>query len=138
MTLRRRFLPAVALTIAVVTDASAQFAPMGKPPCFDDFAALRDEAQKRADAVRAAQARKASLPEACQLITRFTEVEAKVVEFAENNGAWCGISSDLVTTMRNAHAKSIELRKRVCGGGTPPKRMRIASFDFVFEFERNQ
>jgi hypothetical protein len=122
MTLRRSLLPAIALAIAAMTGASAQMAPAGKPPCWDDFSPLRDEAQKRANAVRVAQERKASLPEACQLITRFIEAEARVVKFAQDNGVWCGIPAEALKQMKDSHGKSNELRKRVCGAAAAPPR----------------
>ena len=122
MTLRRSLLPAIALAVAAMTDASAQFAPQGKPPCWDDFVPLRDEAQKRADAVRVSQQRKAPLTEACQAITRFTEAEGKMVKYAEDNGTWCGIPADAVRQMKQTHGKSQELRKKVCAAAAnPPK-----------------
>lgn len=86
----------------------------GEPPCFKDFMPLREEAQKRANAVQAASKRKAPPSEACQLLGRFTEAEARVVKFVEANGSSCGIPNEVLTQLKTAHGQSLDLRKKVC------------------------
>ena len=139
MTLRQSLLLAIAIVLAAMTGAFAQFGFSDKPPCYDDFTQLRDEAQNRANAVRVSQQRKTPVTEGCRLITRFVEAEAKMVKFAEDNGPWCGIPAELVKQMNETHAKSQELLKRVCGM-TPPKakRIRIAAFSSILEFESSR
>lgn len=85
-----------------------------KPPCFDEFTALKNEAQARAAAVQAAQKKKITAPEACQLLTRFTDAEAKFVKFAQKNVQTCGIPEQAVQQMKASHDSSNGLRKRVC------------------------
>jgi len=75
----------------VAIPAYAQMGQGGKPPCYDDFMPLREEAQKRAAAISAAGKRKAPPNEICQLFGRFAEAESKVIKFVEDNGTWCGI-----------------------------------------------
>src|SRR5476651_578452 len=50
---------------AATSPWSAQ--PQRMPPCVQEFGKLRDEAQKRASAIRAANAHKATAQEACGL-----------------------------------------------------------------------
>ena len=130
MALRRRLVLAIALAIAVMTDAFAQFAPpMPKPPCYDDFMPLREDAQKRASAISAAGKRKAPPSEICQLFNRFAEAETKVIKFVEENGTWCGIPPEALSQMKESQRKADDTRKRVCGAAPlAPKRMRIAAF----------
>jgi hypothetical protein len=130
MTLRHAWLLTFALAAAAAQPAFAQgFGPPAggaggaqqEPPCMKDFMPLRSEAEKRAKAVQAA-GKQASPQQACELIGRFVEAEAKVVAFAEREGAWCGIPPQAVATMKENHGKSQAVRKRVCqvaanGGG---------------------
>lgn len=93
--------------------------PGGPPPCMNDFMPLRQEAEKRAGAIKAAAARKASREEICQLITKFSEAEGKFAKFAEKNASWCGIPPQAVTQIKANHAKTVQTRTQVCSGGGP-------------------
>jgi hypothetical protein len=93
-----------------------------KPPCLDEFVALRNEAQARAAAVQTAQKKKITAPEACQLLTRFTDAEAKFVKYAQKNAATCGIPEQAVTQMKASHENSTQLRKKVCDAAAAPQR----------------
>jgi hypothetical protein len=93
-----------------------------KPPCFDEFTALRTEAQTRAAALQNAQKKKLTAPEACQLITRFTDAENKFVKYAQKNAATCGIPEQALTQMKTSQENSAQLRKRVCDAAAAPQR----------------
>jgi hypothetical protein len=93
-----------------------------KPPCLDEFVALRNEAQARAAAVQGAQKKKITAPEACQLLTRFTDAEAKFVKYALKNATTCGIPDQAVTQMKASHENSTQLRKKVCDAAAAPQR----------------
>src|ERR1700688_3492328 len=54
---------------AATSPWSAQ--PQQMPPCVQEFTKLRDEAQKRANAIRTASERKATPQEACGLFNAF-------------------------------------------------------------------
>jgi hypothetical protein len=86
----------------------------GMPPCFQEFVPLQQEAQKRANVLQEASKKKASPAEACVLFNRFTEAEAKVVKFVTANQANCQIPPDAVKALKTNHAKSMEMRSRVC------------------------
>lgn len=116
MTPRRAWLVAIALTAASAIEAAGQGMPFPaqEPPCMKDFMPLRQEAEKRAAAVHEASKRKAPPQEACQLLSRFVEAEAKVVKFVEKEGAWCGIPDQAVKGMKDNHAQSQKIRSNVC------------------------
>jgi hypothetical protein len=124
MTLCRSLLPALAIAVAALSSAAAQFGP-SQPPCWNDFVPLREEVQKRAQAVYTAQKRKAPVAEACQLIGRFVEAEAKMVKFAQDNEKWC-IPPEAVKQMKDGHEKATELRKRVCAAAAAGAQPRPA------------
>jgi hypothetical protein len=126
-----RVLPlACLLTIAGAWPAAAQFMPPGAPgaaqapPCIREFMALRQEAEKRALAVREASAngKHATPQEACQLIGRFSEAEAKMIKYAAANNFSCGIPPEALTQMKTSHGHTAELHKRVCTAAANPPR----------------
>ena len=85
-----------------------------EPPCLKDFGKLRDDAQKKAGAIRTAGARKATAKEACALFNAFSAAEEKMLKYAIDNTTQCRIPREVVTTIRQGHAKTTEMRTRVC------------------------
>jgi hypothetical protein len=93
------------------------------PPCFKDFAPLRAEAEKRAMALKAGMERKVTREEACVLFKRFSESEARVVKFVQENAQWCGIPSEAATQMKANHTRTIKTQNQVCAvGAAAPAR----------------
>lgn len=131
MNLRRAiFIAALLLPFAAGT-AAAQFQPMPapqappqqqEPPCIKEFMKLRDEAQKRGQALQAASQRKASPQEACQLFNAFSAAEIKLIKYATDNSVWCGIPPEILKSMKQGHAKTAEVRTRVCRAAAAPAR----------------
>jgi hypothetical protein len=120
MTLRLRLLPAIAFAVVAIPAYAQMGAPGGKPPCYDDFMPLREEAQKRANLISQAGKRKAPPNEICQLFTRFAEAETKVIKFVEENGTWCGIPPEALKQMKESQGKGDEVRKKVCAAAANP------------------
>jgi hypothetical protein len=132
---RALFIAALALPIAAGT-ALAQVQPRqapanpfdqpqqqpGEPPCMKDFAKLRDEAEKHAAAVMAAQKNKVPLPEACKLLTLFTASQEKLLAFAKKNEVWCGIPPQLIQQISLGHANVAKARTKVCQMAAQPQR----------------
>ena len=87
------------------------------PPCFQDFAPLRGEAEKRAGALQAAIKRKAAREEICALIKNFGVAEAKVVNFVDKNQQNCGIPPDAVKQMKTNHQRTVQSTSQVCATG---------------------
>jgi hypothetical protein len=124
MTLRHPWLLAIALSAVSVLPAAAQGfpqQPQQQPPCMKDFAPLRAETDKRGQVLQEAGKRKAPPTELCSLITEFAKAEAKLVAFMEREGAWCGIPTQAVQQVKASHAKSQEVRKRVCAAAAAPQ-----------------
>ena len=55
--------------------------PAGAPPCADEFMPLRNDAQNKGMAIKAAIDRKAERAELCKVFRTFVAAEAKVVKF---------------------------------------------------------
>ena len=133
-----RLLPiAATMLVGLTVSAAAQMLGPGlpppgaappqqqSPPCFNDFAPLRDEAQKRANVLKAAMQKKVPREEACTLIKSFAQAEGKVVKFIQANAQWCGIPPQATQQMKVNHDRTLKMEAQVCNGGAmaggPPK-----------------
>ena len=126
MTLLRTGSVLFTLAVGLASQAAAQMPPgfgAQEPPCMKDFLPLREEAQKRAMAIRAAMEKKAPRDEACKLFQSFAAAEIKMIKFAETNSTWCGIPPQAIEQMKQGHANTIKARTQVCavGAGGPAK-----------------
>jgi hypothetical protein len=90
------------------------------PPCMSQFLPMRAEAEKRATLLQAGINHKKARPEICQLFRSFSEAEEKVVKFAASNQTGCGIPPDAIATMKKNHAKTVDVRDKVCAEGPKP------------------
>lgn len=93
--------------------------PQGVPPCVAEFVPLREEAQKRGMAIKAAADRKAPREELCSLFKRFADAEAKVLKYVTVNKAACNIPDQAAVDLKSNHSKTLVMRQRVCATGGP-------------------
>jgi hypothetical protein len=126
MSLRRALFIAAVLLPAAAAPAAAQFppAPQQEPPCIKNFARLRDDAAKKAVAIRTANKHKLDAKEACHLFNSFSAAEEKLIKYADANATWCGIPEQIVKSMKQAHVKTNEIRTRICQVAAAPPRPR--------------
>jgi hypothetical protein len=92
------------------------------PPCVQEFFKLRDEAEKKAAAIKTANERKASPKEACVLFTAFSASQAKMLKFVNENGQWCGIPPNVIEQIKQGTAKVNEIRTKVCQVAAAPQQ----------------
>ena len=88
--------------------------PRGEPPCFAEFAPMKAEAEKRANALKAAMEKKVPREEACGYIKSFSASEAKLVKFVTANAQTCGIPPQAVAQMKTNHDKTLKAQTQVC------------------------
>jgi hypothetical protein len=126
MSLRWALFIAAVLLPAAAGPAAAQFPPgaQQQPPCVKDFARLRDDAARKANAIRAANERKVDAKTACHLFNAFSAAEEKLIKYADANATWCGIPENIIKTMKQAHVKTNQIRTRVCQVAAAPPRPR--------------
>jgi hypothetical protein len=98
-----------------------QSQPQQAPPCVVEFTKLRNETEKRGLAIRAASEHKAPPKEACALFTAFTVAEAKMLKYAVDNAVWCGIPPQIIEGIKKGHARSDDLRSKVCRMAAAPQ-----------------
>ena len=95
--------------------------PQQEPPCVQEFTKLRDEAQKRANAIQAASERKAAPKEACALFNSFSAAEVKLIKFATDKATSCSIPPDVLANMKKGHARTTDIRSKVCQAAARPQ-----------------
>lgn len=84
------------------------------PPCFKDFMALRQDAEKHGLAIKAASERKATAQEACKLFNALVTSERKMVKYVEANATWCGIPAQVLTQLKEGDKQTTQARDRIC------------------------
>jgi hypothetical protein len=110
--------------VPLCAGASKAQAPMQQqvPPCIQEFFKLRDDAEKKAAAIKAANERKAQPKEACQLFGALAASQAKMLKYASENTTWCGIPAQVVDQLKQANAKVDEIRIKICQVAAAPPR----------------
>lgn len=88
---------------------------------------LRNDAQTKGMAIKAAVDKKAERSEICKIFRTFVAAEAKVVKFVQTNGSRCSIPADAVKTMKSNHSKSVSMSNRVCNAAAPAAAPRPPS-----------
>jgi len=107
--------------------ANGQFQPVQPaapqqepPPCVKEFFKLRDDAELKGKAIKAANDRKASPKEACQLFGAFVAAQSKMLKYASENTTWCGIPPQVVENIKLSVTKMSEVRNRICQAAASP------------------
>lgn len=100
------------------------------------FLPLRQEAEKRGAAIKAASERRAPPDEACKLITAFSQSEVKMLSYIKANATKCGIPDNVGAQMQAGHKNTEGMRQKVCsvaqqqrnggGGGGPMAAPRLS------------
>ena len=134
MTLLRTGPILLVLLVGLAGEASAQMppgvgvmgpgpgmAPPQEPPCIKDFMALRQEAEKRAGAIKAGMEKKVPREEACKLFKSFAAAEIKLIKFAESSAMSCGIPPQAIAQMKAGHERTSKARTQVCAAGPADK-----------------
>ncbi len=92
----------------------------GTLPCANEFMPLRNDAQTKGMAIKAAIDRKADRGDICKAFRTFIAAEAKVVKFAQDHGSRCQIPADAVKVIKANHGKSVTMSNRVCNAASGP------------------
>ena len=94
--------------------APQQAGPPGGEDCMKGFMPLRQDAEKRGAAIKAASDRKAPPEEACKLISAFAQSEIKMIKYIETNAQKCGIPPAVSQQMKTGHKNTEGMRQKVC------------------------
>ncbi|MBR0829059.1 hypothetical protein JQ596_26335 [Bradyrhizobium manausense] len=94
--------------------------------CMKGFLPLREEAEKRGKAIKAASDRHAPPDEACKLIGNFSQAETKMLKFVEANSAKCGIPPQVAEQLKAGHKNTEGMMAKVCNVAQQMKQARPA------------
>jgi hypothetical protein len=103
--------------------------------CMKEFAALREEAGKRGQLIKAASASHAPPDEACKLIVNFGVAEVQMLKYVETHGAQCGISQQVLDQLKSGHKSTETMLQKVCAAAQQAQRKvpagPVGDFDVV-------
>ena len=99
-----------------------QAGPPGGDECMKQFLPLRQDAEKRGNAIKAASERKAPPAEACKLIGEFSRAEVKMIKFVEGNSQRCGIPPDVAQQLNAGHKNTVQMHSKVCAAAAQGPR----------------
>jgi hypothetical protein len=105
---------AAALAVFAIGAATDTASAQSTPVQCNAFMQLRDEAQKKALAVRTAVEHKVERKEICDLVTRYYAAENLVVKFLEDNKTWCGIPQEAIQAAKGNHEHTAKFRTAAC------------------------
>jgi hypothetical protein len=105
---------AAALAIFAVAAAAGTASAQSTPVQCNAFIQLRDDAQKKALAVRTAVEHKVDRKEVCTLVQRYYAAESIVVKFLEENKTWCGIPEEAIKAAKGNHEHTEKFRTAAC------------------------
>lgn len=89
--------------------------------CMEKFVPIRAEAEKRANAIKAASDRKAPPQEACGLIKSYVAAEAKLISYVTTKQTACGIPPEIPKQLKASAARSHQMMKAVCQAAAQPQ-----------------
>lgn len=116
----RRSVAAALAVLASGAAASTAWAQSTPVQC-NAFMQLRDDAQKKAVAVRTAMEHKVERKEICALVQRYYAAESTVVKFLEDNKTWCGIPNEAIKAAKDNHEHTAKFRTAACAEGPAAK-----------------
>jgi hypothetical protein len=110
-------------------------APMGNSPfaapptqagppddCMKEFMPLRQEAEKRGQALKVASDKRQGPEIACKLIGNFIQAEIKMIEYVKINSARCGIPPQIFEQLKKGHKGSEAMQEKVCNAATQAQK----------------
>jgi hypothetical protein len=99
--------------LAIAAGSPVAMAQVGPPQC-NSFGQIKDDAEKRALAVRTAIQHKSERKEICVLVQRFYTAEGAMVKFLETNKTWCNIPEQAVSNAKVGHEHTLKFQTAVC------------------------
>jgi hypothetical protein len=98
------------------------------PPdnCMKEFLPLREEAEKRGHALKAASDKHATPDVACKLIGNFIQAEVKMIKYIETNSARCGIPPQISDQLKKGHKNSESMQEKICNAAANMKNQAPA------------
>ncbi|MDR3422171.1 MAG: hypothetical protein P4L80_13170 [Xanthobacteraceae bacterium] len=106
--------------LAIAAECPAAMAQAGPPQC-NAFGPIKEDAEKKALAVRAAIQHKSERKEICVLVQRFYAAEGTMLKFLETNKTWCNIPEQAISNAKAGHEHTLKFQTAACTEGPAAK-----------------
>jgi hypothetical protein len=117
-----------------------QAAPFGlggqPPPCVLEFGKLRDEVQKKGAAPKSASEHKVTREQMCRSVQAYSAAEVKWLKFAEAGVSTCGIPGEVVSQLRQVHARTEQARTNICSAAVAVGALAAPSLSEALDTNR--
>jgi len=149
LTFRDLMIPLLVAMLIATTHrgALAQNAPAAQPTgpagqgnstpsadeCKNEFAPLRDEAQRRGKLVKDASVRHAPADETCGLIRSFVEAEIKMMDFVEAQATACAVPASVLEQLKSSSRTTQALQVKICNAAHQPQTSSPPKGDFPLD-----
>lgn len=90
--------------------------------CKQQYSALRNEVEEKAEPIRKARQQTVAPDELCQAITSYEEAELKIIGFVTANSKRCGFSSRLSQELISVYESTGTLKAKACPSAKMPLR----------------
>jgi hypothetical protein len=87
-----------------------------------EFLPLRQETEKRGQALKVASDKHSGPEIACKLIGSFIQAEVKMVKYVETNSARCGIPPQIFEQLKKGHKGTEAMQERICNAATQAQK----------------
>jgi len=105
---------AAAATVLALAAGSQTAVAQSLPAQCATFPGLKNEAEKKALAIRTAMEHKAERKDICTLVQKFAAAEESMVKFLEQNKTWCGVPQEAITVAKSNHERTLKFRTAAC------------------------
>lgn len=99
--------------LAIAAESPVALAQVGSQQC-NAFGQMKDDAEKKALAVRNAIQHKSERKEICALVQRFYAAEGAMLKFLESNKTWCNIPEQAVSNAKVGHEHTLKFQTAAC------------------------
>jgi hypothetical protein len=86
----------------------------GGEACMKEFIPLREDAEKRGKAIKAASDKHASPAEACALFKAYGQAEVRMIKYVETHSTKCGIPPQVLEQLKGGHKNSEGMQQKIC------------------------
>ena len=85
--------------------------------CLRQFTAYRQDVEKKARLAEAEAKKKPTREKMCEMVTAYSNAEAKWIKFSETSMTRCGIPQQAIEQIKGVHVHTADARKRICSAG---------------------
>jgi hypothetical protein len=91
--------------------------------CQQQYSALKNEVEEKAEPIRKARQQTVAPDELCQAITSYEEAELKIIGFVSANSKRCGFSPRLSQELTEVYQGTGTLKEKACPSAEKPLRL---------------